>query len=62
MSVAMLDGEPCIAIVGNGEGAGVYIRHAVTLCEVRSLPYKDDVFCVCINAAGTKVFFGTASG
>ncbi len=61
--VAMyVDGEPCIAIVGWGRGAGVYIRHAVTLGEVRSLPYKEDVTCVCINFAGTKLFFGTHSG
>jgi hypothetical protein len=57
-----MDGEPCIAVAGWGKGAGVYIRHAVTLLEVRSLPYKEDVFCVCINATGTKLFFGTESG
>ena len=57
-----LDGEPCIAVGGFGEGAGVYLRHAVTLGEVRSLPYKENVYCVCINATGTKLFFGTKSG
>ena len=57
-----LDGEPCIAIAGYGEGSGVYIRHAITLGEVRSLPYKENVYCVCINAAGTKLYFGTESG
>jgi hypothetical protein len=61
--VAMyVDGEPCIAIAGYGKGAGVYLRHAVTLGEVRSLPYREDVYCVCINATGTKLFFGTHSG
>ena len=54
--------EPCIAIAGCGKGAGVYLRHAVTLGEVRSLPYKEDVYCVCINATGTKLLFGTQSG
>ncbi len=57
-----LDGEPCIAVGGFGEGAGVYLRHAVTLGEVRSLPYKGHVSCVCMNTTGTKLFFGTDSG
>ncbi len=57
-----VDGEPCIAVAGWGKGAGIYLRHAVTLCEVRSLPYKENVFCVSINATGTKLFFGTKSG
>ncbi len=57
-----VDGEPCIAVAGYGKGAGVYLRHALTLGEVRSLPYKEDVYCVCINASGTKLFFGTESG
>ncbi len=56
------DGEPCIAIAGCGKGAGVYLRHAVTLRELRSLPYKEDVRCVCVNATGTRLFFGTQSG
>jgi hypothetical protein len=61
--VAMyLDDEPCIAIAGRGEGAGVYIRHAVTLCEMSSLPYHEDVHCLCLNDTGTKIFFGTESG
>ncbi len=59
---ACVDGEPCIAIAGWGKGAGVYIRHAVNLDEVRSLPYREHVYCVCINATGTKLFFGTRSG
>jgi hypothetical protein len=59
---AFSDGEPCIAVAGFGKGAGVYLRHAVTLGEVRSLPYKDDVLCVCVNATGNKLFFGTESG
>ncbi len=62
VAAAYIDGEPCIAIAGCGQGAGVYLRHAVTLGEVRSLPYKEDVYCVCINATGTKLFFGTHSG
>ncbi len=56
------DGEPCIVIAGYGEGAGVHLRHAVTLARVRTLPYKEGAYCVCINATGTKVFFGTQSG
>ncbi len=56
------DGEPCIVMAVYGQGAGVYIRHAVTMDEMRALPYKEDVYCVCINATGTKVFFGTESG
>ncbi len=57
-----VDGEPCIAIAAGSKGAGVYLRHAVTLGEVRSLPYKKDVWCVCVNSTGTKLFFGTSSG
>ncbi len=54
-----VDGKPCIGIAGWGKGAGVYLRHAMTLCEMKSLPYKEDVYCVCINTTGTKLFFGT---
>ncbi len=61
VAATYVDGEPCIAITGFGKGAGVYLRHAVTLGEVRSLPCKEDVYCVCINAAGTKLYFGTKS-
>ncbi len=57
-----VDGEPCIVVAGYNEGAGVYLRQALTLCEVKSLPYKENVYCVCINATGIKVFFGTESG
>ena len=62
VAATYLDGEPCIAIVGWDKGAGVYIRHAVTLGVVRSLPYKEDVYCVCFNATKTNLFFGTLSG
>ena len=62
VAATYVDGEPCIAITAWGEGSGVYLRHAVTLGEVRSLPYKEDVCCLCINATGTKLFFGTNSG
>ncbi len=62
VAATYVDGEPCIAIAGFGKGAGVYLWHAVTLGEVRSLPYKEGVYCVCINAPGTKLFFGTKSG
>ena len=55
-------GEPCIAIAGYGKGAGIYLRHAVTLDEARSLPYKENILCICMNATGTKLFFGTQSG
>jgi hypothetical protein len=58
--VTYVEGEPWIGVAGYGKGAGVYLRHAVTLGQVRSLPYKEDVYCVCINA--TKLFFGTYSG
>ncbi len=57
-----VDGEPCFAVAGKGKGAGVYLLRAVTLGEVKSLPYKKDVYCVCINTTGTKLFFGTESG
>ncbi len=57
-----IDGEPCVAIAAVGKGAGVYFRHAVTLGEVRSLPHKENVQCLCINDSGTKLFFGTKSG
>ncbi len=60
--VTYLDGEPCLAIAGYGKEAGVCLRHAVTLDEVRSPPYKGLVYCMCMNAAGTNVFFGTHSG
>jgi hypothetical protein len=59
---AYIDGEPCIAIAGCGKGAGVYLQHAVTLDEVRSLPYKEFVYSVGFNIAGTKLLFGTNSG
>ncbi len=62
VAATYVDDEPCIAIAGHGEGAGVYLRHIVTLGDVRSLPYKESVYCVCINASGTKLFFGTESG
>jgi hypothetical protein len=57
-----LDGEPCIAIAGYGKGSGVYLRHAVTMGDVKSLPYKENVYCVCINVTEAKLFFGTHSG
>ncbi len=62
VAVTHVDSEPCIAIAGRGDGAGVYLLHAKTMGAVRSLPYKEDVYCVCINATGTKLFFGTWSG
>jgi hypothetical protein len=62
VAAVYVDGEPCIAIAGCGKRAGVYLRHAVTLAEVRSLAYKEDVYCICTNANGTKLFFGTKSG
>ncbi len=57
-----MDGELCIAYAGRGKGAGVYLRHALTLGELKLLPYKEDVHCVCFNATGTKMLFGTQSG
>ena len=62
VAATYLDGEPCFAIARCGDRAGIYLWYAVTLVEVRSLPYKEDVFYVCINASGTKLFFGTQSG
>jgi hypothetical protein len=56
------DGEPCIVVAGHSHVTGIFIRHAITLNEVRSLPYKEAVYCVCISATGTKVFFGARSG
>jgi hypothetical protein len=61
VATTYVDGEPCIVVAGYGNGAGVYLRHAVTLCEVRSLPTSKDVTCVC-NVIGSKLFFGTTSG
>ncbi len=57
-----VDGEPCIVIAGNKKGAGVYLQHVVTLEVSRYLPCKELVTCVCINATGTKAFFGIVSG
>ncbi len=62
VAATYVDGEPCIAVAGYGQGAGVYLLHAVTLGEVRSLPYKENVYCICINTTRTKLFFGTQSG
>ncbi len=62
VAATYVDGEPCLAIAGCGKGAGVYLRHAVTLGEVRSLPYKKDVYCVYMNATGTKLLFGAGTG
>jgi hypothetical protein len=56
-----VDGEPCIAIAGCDK-AGVFVWQNSPLCEVRSLPYKDKVHCICRNAAGTKLYFGTQAG
>ena len=62
VAATYVDGEPCIVIAGHGKRAGVYLLHAVTLGGLRSLPYKENVLCVCINTTGTKLFFGTQSG
>ncbi len=62
VAATYIDGEPCFAIAGFGKGDGICLRHYATLCEVRSLPYKEHVYCVCVNATGTKLFFGTVSG
>jgi hypothetical protein len=62
VAATYMDGEPCMAVAGWGIRAGVSLRHAVTLGEVRLSPYKEDVRCVCINATGTKLFFGTETG
>ncbi len=57
-----VDAEPCVIIAAGGKAAGVYLLHAVALIKVRSLPYKEDVNCVCVNTTATKIFFGTMSG
>ncbi len=52
-----LDGEPCILVVGCVEGAGVYFWHAVTLCEVRSLPlFKKTCTVFALTALGLRPF------
>jgi hypothetical protein len=62
IAVMSLDGEPCVVLGSYGNGSGVYILHAVTLELLHSLPYKKYVECICIDATGDKVFFGTESG
>ncbi len=57
-----IDGVPCIVIAGHGKGAGVYLRHGITMCELKSLPYKESVYCICINTTRTKLLFGAQSG
>ena len=58
-----VDGEPCIGFVGRYKMVIIgYLLHAVTLREVRSMPCTEDVFCICINATGTKMFLGTETG
>ncbi len=54
--------EPCIVISSCGKGAGVYLQHAMTLVQLRSLSVLEGVMCICVNALGTKLLFGTHSG
>ena len=57
-----VDGDPCIVVATRGKGSGVYIHRALTGQLVRSLPFRDDVYSVCIDRSGTLVVFGTQSG
>lgn len=49
LAATYLEGDPCICIAGQGEESGMCLRHAVTLEKVRSIPFKEDVHCVCAN-------------
>ena len=62
LAFGSVDGIPCVVAATYGEGSGVYIHHALTGELMRSLPFRDDVRCVCIDRSGTKVVFGTQSG
>ena len=59
---ANVDGVPCVLAGTCGVGSGVYIHHALSGKLIRSLPFREDVLCVCIDRSGTLVVFGTESG
>ena len=59
---ATVDGVPCVVVATWGEGSGVYIHHALTGQLMRSLPFDDDVYCLCVDRSGLLVVFGTVSG
>ena len=60
----IVGGVPCVvtATCGEGKGSGVYIHHAMNGRLMRSLPFRENVYCVCIDRSGTCVVFGTESG
>ena len=57
-----VDSVPCVVAATWGKGSGLYIHHAFTGQLIRSLPFREDVWCVCIDRSGTLVVFGTKSG
>ena len=62
LALGTVDGVPCVVVATCGKGRGVYIHHALSGQLMRSLPFRKDVPCVCINRSGTLVVFGTESG
>ena len=57
-----VDGVPCVIAATHGEGSGVYVHHAFTGELMRSLPFHERVYSICIDHSGTLVVFGTAFG
>ena len=62
LACGTLYGVPCVVVATNRKGGGVYIHHAFSGQLMRSLPFRDDVRCVCVDLNGTRVVFGTRSG
>ena len=62
LACGSVDGVPCVVVSTLGEDGGVYIHHAFSGQLMRSLPFREDVRCVCIDRSGTLVAFGTDSG
>ena len=62
LTCGCVDGAPCVVVATCGEGRGVYILHALTGELMRSLPFREGVYGVCIDRSSTLVVFGTQSG